>query len=125
MSKTNTGVLPVITVPETMFTTESHEKYGESFSVSNNNVMFNGKLCKVYSYNTFEKIIYDGREISVKVTKLSFKPVKGASEPKAAEVKPSKVFKTAEVKKVPVEVDRVGALEAKLDALMNLLAAKA
>ncbi len=122
-----TGI-PVLNVKLSNLEVQTHEKYGESLILKNNCVEIEGKVYKLTSFPTFEKIVHNGREVSVKTTCLAFREVAGASVPKSVPVvskAESKSFKTAEVKKTTDLEDRVAKMELGLAQILAAVSSKA
>lgn len=98
------NTIPSITVPEGMLTVQTHDKYGDSLVMEGNTVMLNGKLHRINTFKTYEKVLVNGRVASVTIPHISFREVEAdvPNVPKELAVKPGKngkpeTFKTSEV----------------------------
>lgn len=117
-----TGI-PVLNIKLSNLEVQTHEKYGESLILKNNCVEIEGKVYKLTCFPTFEKIVHNGREVSVKTTCLAFREVVGATVPKVVP-KEEKTFNTAKAVKAPKAQDALEDRVAKMElGLAQILAA--
>lgn len=123
------NTIPSITVPEGMLTVQSHDKYGDSLVMEGNTVMLNGKLHRINTYKTYEKVLVNGRVASVTIPHISFREVeadvpnvpKDLTTVKGKNGKPE-TFKTSEVQKDAKSLEsRVAGLEGGLSEILGLL----
>lgn len=119
VAKKNEG-LPVIAVNIASLQKQEHDKYGVSYILEGNSVMIDGKLFKINTFKVFKEAVVEGHKVKVPVTSIAFRPVEGATVPKA----PKETFKTAETPKVTSESARIDKLEAALSQILAAVAAK-
>lgn len=98
--------LPVITVPEGLLKVQTHEKYGDSLVMEGNTLVMNGKLYRVNTFKTFEKVEVNGRMASVTIPHISLREIEGATVPKTVE-KPAKQPKKETFATVAKEQDEM------------------